>query len=135
MVVAPKVSELRPQRTEEELQFPNFCGCVVKVSRVGQSVCWSIGFCAPTAHPQHRSQSQVIVDLISDPATGQGETNPGYDRIQGALANVGYHISDTTVGNILKTHGESSPALTGRAHRRVQGHRLLSLANTVIGWH
>ncbi len=29
----------------------------------------------------------------------------GYDRIQGALANVGYHISDTTVGNILKTHG------------------------------
>ncbi|HJN10770.1 MAG TPA: hypothetical protein QF564_18940 [Pirellulaceae bacterium] len=75
------------------------------------------------------------MDLISDPATGQGETNPGYDRIQGALANVGYHISDTTVGNILKTHGESSPALTGRAHRRVQGHRLLSLANTVIGWH
>jgi len=29
----------------------------------------------------------------------------GYDRIQGALANVGYHISDTTVGNILKAHG------------------------------
>ena len=29
----------------------------------------------------------------------------GYDRIQGALANVGFHISDTTVGNILKAHG------------------------------
>ncbi|MCA9120424.1 MAG: DDE-type integrase/transposase/recombinase [Planctomycetaceae bacterium] len=29
----------------------------------------------------------------------------GYDRIQGALANVGYHTSDTTVGNILKQHG------------------------------
>jgi len=29
----------------------------------------------------------------------------GYDRIQGALANVGYHISDTTVGNVLKDHG------------------------------
>ena len=29
----------------------------------------------------------------------------GYDRIQGALANVGYHITDTTVGNILKAHG------------------------------
>ena len=28
-----------------------------------------------------------------------------YDRIQGALANVGYHISDTTVGNTLKAHG------------------------------
>ncbi len=29
----------------------------------------------------------------------------GYDRIQGALANVGYHISDQTVGNVLKRHG------------------------------
>ena len=29
----------------------------------------------------------------------------GYDRIQGALANVGDHISDQTVGNILKQHG------------------------------
>ncbi len=31
--------------------------------------------------------------------------NWGYDRIQGALANVGFRISDTTVGNILKAHG------------------------------
>ena len=46
---------------------------------------------------------QVIVDLILRFAT----ENPtwGYDRIQGALANVGYHISDTTVGNILKANG------------------------------
>ena len=29
----------------------------------------------------------------------------GYDRIRGALANVGYHISDTTVGNVLKHQG------------------------------
>lgn len=29
----------------------------------------------------------------------------GYDRIQGALANLGYTISDQTVGNILKAHG------------------------------
>jgi putative transposase len=29
----------------------------------------------------------------------------GYDRIVGALANLGYHISDQTVGNILKRHG------------------------------
>ena len=28
-----------------------------------------------------------------------------YDRIQGALANLGYPISDRTVGNILKAHG------------------------------
>jgi putative transposase len=46
---------------------------------------------------------QVIVDLILRFA----RDNPrwGYDRIQGAMANVGYHISDTTVGNILKAHG------------------------------
>jgi putative transposase len=29
----------------------------------------------------------------------------GYDRIQGALKNVGYHIADSTVGNVLKAHG------------------------------
>jgi putative transposase len=29
----------------------------------------------------------------------------GYDRIQGALANLGHEISDTTVANILKKHG------------------------------
>ena len=29
----------------------------------------------------------------------------GYDRIQGALANLGHEVSDQTVGNILKAHG------------------------------
>ena len=29
----------------------------------------------------------------------------GYDRIRGALRNVGYHIADSTVANVLKTHG------------------------------
>ncbi|HUY89029.1 MAG TPA: integrase core domain-containing protein [Pirellulales bacterium] len=29
----------------------------------------------------------------------------GYDRIAGALANLGHELSDTTVGNILKAHG------------------------------
>jgi hypothetical protein len=28
-----------------------------------------------------------------------------YDRIQGALANLGHTLSDATVGNILKQHG------------------------------
>jgi len=31
----------------------------------------------------------------------------GYDRIVGAVANLGYTISDQTVGNILKRHGIS----------------------------
>jgi hypothetical protein len=45
----------------------------------------------------------VIVDLI----LRFNRENPtwGYDRIQGALANVGAHICDQTVANILKEHG------------------------------
>ena len=46
---------------------------------------------------------QIIVDL----ALRFARENPtwGYDKIQGALANLGYRISDTTVENILKTNG------------------------------
>ena len=46
---------------------------------------------------------QIIGDLILRFA----KENPtwGYDRIQGALANVGFYISDTTVKNVLKAHG------------------------------
>jgi hypothetical protein len=46
---------------------------------------------------------QVIVDLILRFA--RENSSWGYDRIQGVLANVGYHISDTTVGNVLRRHG------------------------------
>ena len=43
---------------------------------------------------------QVIVDLTVKFA----KENPtwGYDRISGALSNVGYHICDSTIGNILQ---------------------------------
>ena len=53
-----------------------------------------------TGRPRVR---QLIADLVLRFA----KENPtwGYDRIQGALANVGYRICDTTVGNILKAHG------------------------------
>jgi len=46
---------------------------------------------------------QVIVDAIVRFA----RENPtwGYDRIQGALKNIGYHIADSTVANVLKEHG------------------------------
>jgi len=46
---------------------------------------------------------QEVVDLVIQMA----KENPswGYDRIQGALANLGHEISDQTVGNILKDHG------------------------------
>ena len=46
---------------------------------------------------------QEIVDLVLKFA----RENPtwGYNRIQGALANIGHDISDQTVGNILKDNG------------------------------
>jgi hypothetical protein len=47
--------------------------------------------------------SQELRDLVLRFA----KENPrwGYDRIQGALANLGYKISDASVGNILKAQG------------------------------
>ena len=46
---------------------------------------------------------QEIVDLVLRLA----RENPswGYDRIQGALQNLGHQVSDQTVGNILRDHG------------------------------
>jgi transposase InsO family protein len=46
---------------------------------------------------------QEIVDLVVRLA--QENKTWGYDRIQGALANLGHKLSDQTVGNILKKHG------------------------------
>ena len=46
---------------------------------------------------------QEIVDLVVRFA--RENVTWGYDRIQGALANLGHTISDQTVGNILKQHG------------------------------
>jgi hypothetical protein len=45
----------------------------------------------------------VIVDLTVKFAN----ENPtwGYDRISGALSNVGYRICDSTIGNIPKAYG------------------------------
>jgi transposase InsO family protein len=44
----------------------------------------------------------LVVRLASENPTW------GYDRIQGALANLGHTLSDATVGNILKQHGIES---------------------------
>jgi putative transposase len=44
-----------------------------------------------------------IVDLVLRFA--RENVSWGYDKIQGALANLGHKISDQTVGNILKEHG------------------------------
>jgi len=46
---------------------------------------------------------QEIEDLVVRMA--RENRSWGYDRIVGALANLGYTLSDQTVGNILKRHG------------------------------
>lgn len=50
--------------------------------------------------PQLAQEIQELVVRLARENPGWG-----YDRIQGALANLGHDISDTSVGNILKAHG------------------------------
>ena len=58
-----------------------------------------------TGQPRVR---KVIVDLVLPLA--RETPHWGLDRIQGAVANVGYSVPDTTAGNLLKVHGiESAP--------------------------
>src|SRR5947199_2977821 len=45
-----------------------------------------------------REVEQLIVRMASE------NRDWGYDRIAGALANLGYEISDQTVGNVLQRH-------------------------------
>jgi putative transposase len=46
-----------------------------------------------------REVEQLIIRVASE------NLDWGYDRISGALANLGYEISDQTVGNVLRRHG------------------------------
>jgi putative transposase len=46
-----------------------------------------------------REVEQLIIRMASE------NRDWGYDRIAGALANLGYEISDQTVGNVLQRHG------------------------------
>ena len=79
----------------------------------------------PRAQPE-------IVELVLRLA--RENSSWGYDRIQGALANLGHEITDTTVGNILREHGiEPAPERKRQstwkefieAHsRRARRHRL-----------
>ena len=46
-----------------------------------------------------REVEQLIIRMASE------NRDWGYDRIAGALANLGYEISDQTVGNVLRRHG------------------------------
>ena len=48
-----------------------------------------------------------VTDEVKKLVLRLAQENPswGYDRIQGALANLGHGVADQTIGNILKEHG------------------------------
>jgi hypothetical protein len=54
-------------------------------------------------YPGRPSVPPVVEALVVKMA--RENTGWGYDRIVGALANLGHHLSDQTVGNILSRHG------------------------------
>jgi transposase InsO family protein len=54
---------------------------------------------APGRHRIAQEIETLVVRLATE------NRSWGYDRIVGALANLGYTVSDQTVGNILKRHG------------------------------
>ena len=49
--------------------------------------------------PLSKEIKEVVLRMARENSTW------GYDRIQGALANIGHKISDSTVANILRQHG------------------------------
>jgi hypothetical protein len=55
------------------------------------------------SYPGRPRISREVTDLIVQMA--KENSGWGYDRIVGALANLGHVVSDQTVGNILRRHG------------------------------
>jgi len=58
-----------------------------------------------------------VAPEVADLVVRMAKENPtwGYDRIQGALKNLGIRLSDTTVGSILREHGIEPAPKRGRA--------------------
>ena len=54
-------------------------------------------------YPWRPAVDRAVEELVIRIATDNRDW--GYDRIAGALANLGHAVSDQTVGNILKRHG------------------------------
>jgi transposase len=67
----------------------------------------------PRRRPGRPGIGQELTELVVRIA--QENQAWGYDRIQGALSNLGYKISASSVGNILKKHG-IEPAVPRQAH-------------------
>ncbi len=75
-----------------------------------------VGHCELVAKKWDHSENRKAIGrprirkVIVDSIVRFAKENPtwGYDRIQGALANVGYHISDSTVANLLKPENKKT---------------------------
>jgi putative transposase len=66
---------------------------------------------------QRRTPGRPRIDrAIEELIVRMAEENPswGYDRIAGALANLGHEVSDQTVGDVLQRHGV--PSASDRKH-------------------
>src|SRR5262249_35657204 len=57
-----------------------------------------------------REVEQLIVRMAEE------NRDWGYDRITGALANLGYKVCDQTVGNVLQRHALTTEPHDGSAH-------------------
>jgi Homeodomain-like domain len=96
---------------------------------------------------QRRSPGRPTIDQELEALIvrmAQDNRSWGYDRIVGALANLGNTVSDQTVGNILKRHG-LPPAPRAQDHHHLEGvhpdasggaggHRLFHRRGLDAGW-
>jgi transposase len=83
---------------------------IATVAKAGTILAWHRTFADQQweSSPPQKSVGRPRVDQeIEDVVVRMARENRswGYNRIVGALANLGYIISDQTVGNILKRHG------------------------------
>ena len=68
----------------------------------------------PRKGPSRPRVAQEITDLVL--LMAKENISWGYDRIQGALANLGHNIAPNTVKNILKRHGIDPRARARETH-------------------
>jgi putative transposase len=83
---------------------------VAKIVKPDTILGWRRKFAAPKfdGSQQRKSPGRLTIDKEVEALVvrmAQENRSWGYDRIVGALANLGYTLSDQTVGNILKRHG------------------------------
>src|SRR5687768_404509 len=70
------------------------------------------------SYPGRPRISREVTDLIVQMA--KDNSGWGYDRIVGALANLGHVVSDQTVGNILRRHGIAACSQTKSVNSRTR---------------